>query len=325
MKKIILFLTISLLLISCSSDDSVNVGNTPASNALVINDSSEVVSVCKSINELNCQLEGSDSLSQTRGFGKWFKKIWRVFSADAVGALFGLKYGGVVGAAAGAVTMSTIAVVTDNNNNSTHTNHKTGNKELDDALVEGLGEYVPHESLNSGVNLLPNTKIKGNTDSIGYIHNKVVNDIFANNHFGEDSDSITNEEDIEVDTVLQWVSISTANLYNINEKDINKKLKENSAVYEDLKSIQEQTATIDNIDDYFNRWKQIHPEKSGELDILKEFFNGLLNDNIETSDGNYMDKVLDIISDSNLDEDMKQNLRNAVIVGNASHELWIEK
>lgn len=36
----------------------------------------------------------------------------------------------------------------------------------------------------------------------------------------------------------------------------------------------------------------------------------------------YMQKVLLIINNSSLDEELKQDLRNAFIIGNASYQLW---
>lgn len=42
----------------------------------------------------------------------------------------------------------------------------------------------------------------------------------------------------------------------------------------------------------------------------------------DENDGEYMNKVLDIIQNASLDDQTKQLLRNAVIVGNASYQLW---
>ena len=57
--------------------------------------------------------------------------------------------------------------------------------------------------------------------------------------------------------------------------------------------------------------------KYGELTTKKanrKIFINTLYQNIQ--------KVLKIIEDSDLEESMKQNLKNAVLIGNASYRLW---
>lgn len=43
------------------------------------------------------------------------------------------------------------------------------------------------------------------------------------------------------------------------------------------------------------------------------------------NNGIYLEKVLNIIDTSNLNDDFKQDLRNGFIVGNASYQLWEEQ
>lgn len=71
-----------------------------------------------------------------------------------------------------------------------------------------------------------------------------------------------------------------------------------------------------------NVWKEHYPEQSDKLNVLETFFEGISNLNVDENDGDYFNRVLELISTSSLDEDTKQSLRNAIIVGNASYQLW---
>lgn len=78
----------------------------------------------------------------------------------------------------------------------------------------------------------------------------------------------------------------------------------------------------ESLHEIFAVWKKQNPENDKELDVLEEFFNGIVNIDADENDGTFMNKALDIVDKSSLDETTKENLRNAFIVGNASYQLW---
>ncbi len=65
-----------------------------------------------------------------------------------------------------------------------------------------------------------------------------------------------------------------------------------------------------------------YPNLSSKLSVVREFMLGLANMDINENDGNYAQKVIELINNSNLDENSKKELRAAIIVGNASYQLW---
>ena len=69
-------------------------------------------------------------------------------------------------------------------------------------------------------------------------------------------------------------------------------------------------------------WIAKYPNKQGELTLLETFFSGLNNIDVDENDGDYLMKVLKLVDNSELSEEIKRNLRNAFIVGNASYQLW---
>ena len=67
------------------------------------------------------------------------------------------------------------------------------------------------------------------------------------------------------------------------------------------------------------------PQKKNELNLLESFLQGISKVDATMNNGIYLEKVLNIIDTSNLNDDFKQDLRNGFIVGNASYQLWEEQ
>lgn len=67
------------------------------------------------------------------------------------------------------------------------------------------------------------------------------------------------------------------------------------------------------------------PHKKNELNLLESFLQGISKVDATMNNGIYLEKVLNIIDTSNLNDDFKQDLRNGFIVGNASYQLWEEQ
>lgn len=69
----------------------------------------------------------------------------------------------------------------------------------------------------------------------------------------------------------------------------------------------------------YNNNIMVKPSES----TLKEYFKGL--ETVDNTNGQYSGEVLKLVNGSNLDSGVKTNLQKAVIVGNASSQLWIAK
>lgn len=78
----------------------------------------------------------------------------------------------------------------------------------------------------------------------------------------------------------------------------------------------------DDFDAYCNKLSGLYPEKANEISVLKEFVYGLSNIDINETDTEYLQKILLLIDESEIDEISKKNLKSAVLVGNASYRLW---
>lgn len=76
------------------------------------------------------------------------------------------------------------------------------------------------------------------------------------------------------------------------------------------------------MDVYLDNLKKTYPNLRSKFSVVREFMSGLSNMDIDENDGNYAQKIIDLINNSNLDEDSKKELRNAIIIGNASYQLW---
>lgn len=92
MKSIILFIFGLVMFCSCSSYDSCQDAN--------VNTSEEVVNTSQ-VYQLQGQIDSLNNVMfekgyQTRGLGRFFKRLYAAVIGDAVGGLVGLFYGGPV-------------------------------------------------------------------------------------------------------------------------------------------------------------------------------------------------------------------------------------
>lgn len=310
MKNLLLLFLGTLLFCSCSSTD-VNeemMTNQEISTSQIINH--DVAAAQAQIDSLNHVIFPEQI--QTRGFFKnFFKKFVAIVVSDAVGGLFGFTYGNGLGAAIGAVMASSAAALTPVEDISLFTRSDN---------LEQTYKFIPMNSceLSLDSSLLPALQDGqadrcSKEDSIGFYHNMILLKLAELNE-----DGYSNFNDLK-----QAIAKEGTKIYNISENVILDNLNQNDRIYKAIFSKMNDTTTENvSLDDIFSFYIGLFPERSDELSLLKTFFNGLGKKEEIPNKGEYLNKVLKIIEESSMSSDTKRDLRNSVIVANASYQLW---
>lgn len=303
MKKILMLLLCvsAIVFCSCSSEEysETSVHNNNVSQADVV----ELSAVQLQIDSLNQNLFPNTANYQTRGLGKFFKKFFAIVVCDAVGGMFGSLYGGPVGAASGAILASGVAAFT---HTELHTSSNRSSLRAINTDTTALSPSVIPITVKNGTQPSKN-------DSIGYFHNKTLSEL---------NYSMVSERKT-IDNLTVKVAEATASNYNVAKDTIVTYLNTNSELFENIRNVKlYETSEDDNIHVLINKWKGLYPEQSGQFDVLESFFNGISNLEVSDNDGTYLNNVLNIIESSSLNPEVKENVRNAFIVGNASYQLW---
>lgn len=312
MKKSFLFVLGFILLCSCSSSDSFDGAEEVPVKSEEVSRAGELSSIQFQINSLNHEMFPESG--QTRGFWKFLKRIYSVVIGDAVGGLFGTLVGGPGGAVAGAAAGSGIMAFsnTDRINLKLMPSLSAMNDGSDIAYAPTLKPGSPIvDSL-----IVPKPK-PGQTytlkDSIGYYHNVILADL----------SNTLKKSDASVDSVLTHVATTTSKYYKESASSILTHLKARRGFFNGIMNIKDtELEKCNSLHEIFAVWKKQNPGNDKELDVLEEFFNGIVKINIDESDGKFLNRALDIVDNSALDAATKENLRNAFIVGNASYHLW---
>ena len=290
MKKIIVILVavIAAVFTSCSNEQAgiiTTSNNVVEENANVAN----FVALQDQISTFNDSLGINHQV--TRGF---FSRLWKVICADAVGGLFGNRWGGPAGAVVGAAACSGGAAL----ENSTRA---FAEKKIDfryemDTDLDGL---VPSSTNGSASN---------SEDSIGYFHNKALVNL-------KNSNKLISIHDMPV-LLLDEVKNEIPQNTTFTDKDsvqLNKTYQEFVA--------NEEKFTGNDISSYEKHLVDCYPSQSNEIKVICEFLKGITN--IDAVDANsYTSKILEMVENTQLPGNIKRNLRNGVIVGNASKKLW---
>jgi len=145
----------------------------------------------------------------------------------------------------------------------------------------------------------------------GTIHNKVIINLY--NKYGEEL--FNKSEEVLIQNIAKEVAILTGCSAEEIFPDIHS-AKSEMAIYTN--------AYIESksIDEYINHLIEYKPEKSEELEILKIALEGFQFVDAETDNGEYASRVTEIIYESNISPEMKEDLRSGVSVANASIRLW---
>ena len=306
MKRVIFYVTIILLVMSCVSEDQTKELDQMASTTQTTVLPTEFVELKAQMETLNVEVAKGNEQVITRGFfSGWLKRIIGVTVADAVGGIV-CSWFGPAGTAAGATaTSGLVAAFLDEPVIEIHTRSK-GDDELfppmnpDDKSMNNLfpGD-VSEELLTIG-------------DSIGYFHNRILLDIKNENQ----------GQKLSRDSILACIAQKTSEFYRVDKNEIKQDFANNKELFDFVAGGDYLSVDGEDLHDIIAAWIAKYPNKQGELTLLETFFSGLNNIDVDENDGDYLMKVLKLVDNSELSEEIKRNLRNAFIVGNASYQLW---
>lgn len=331
MKKIFfIMLTLSVIAFaSCSNDD--NIFEPQEQTTTEVNDSVlQIVQKNLELSKLQYDIHNYNfeyiekQNPNTRGIRNFFrnilKKPWKLIitiAADAAGGVFGGVVGGVTasGIVGGAVACNIkkfVIVPMPHNIGARHILGTTDGINIPDSLMNPeevvFGNVVPSDSY---------TQCYAN-DSIGYYHNKILYEIF--------SEDTKLDEFINMDKQTQAYTI-VEKMKNIpylrntygsaldNTTNINNGITIAEAVIELAK-------TVETEDEFFDGLADLGITDANVIAVMKEVLNALYNIDPATDSGEYYQNILDMVANSNLDINMKQQLADGIIIGQASNHLW---
>ena len=310
-RNLILSIPFILASFSCSSSDMIDEGvknDTQVNN--YVEQQIELSNINSQISALNENMFYANQ-PETRGLKKWFKKFIAIVVSDAVGGLFGNLYGGACGAICGAVTASAAAAFIPADNITVGKAPKS---------IERV--KIPSPTMNSAnvalsQTILPEKSASGGElqkiDSIGYYHNYIMLSI----------QPLEEAELVSVDDIIDNVSDLSAKEYGEQKQTLVDNLQANRSLFDNIiEKKMYSSEEYPDLHELMNEWKEMYPDQTDCLSVLETFFEGISNMEVEENDGEYLNKVLNIIENSSLSEEIRMNLRNAFIVGNASYQLW---
>ena len=268
--------------------------------------------VSNQIDSLNIALF-PDQYEPTRGWKQWYKKIAAIAIIDAVGAVMGTFYSSNPAVGAGVAIVASAAATFIPSDNIYYLSPTRASDDL--CIVGSLSPMNPADF--SLVNLVPENEL-GNPipqieDSIGYYHNLVLLDI--NNII--DSIGNTTMEAI-IDSISERVSI----YYDIPVSEVQEAIDSQDSLYSFILINKDSLISNTGNTYIFNTLGTQFPTHAQDFLIMRSFFNGLNNLNVQGNDATYLRYTLNLIQSSNLPSTTKQRLRDAFIVGNASYQLW---
>lgn len=301
--------------VSCSSDETINEENQVSNQA--------ALSILQQdIANLNVQEFGMPIDQRTRSLKSFFRRLWKVVAADAIGGICG-AWGGPVGMAVGAATASgTVSVPAVNDKVDVVLGLPT--TDITRLSTRASLDSITY-TLNSNMDgLIPSNRSSKNglsgltfgLDSIGYYHNKAILDLNSTqpDWTTYSTEDLTKELGKKIMTVTGWGTI----------EDI-EKLTQPSGDIVKLNVYLQQLVLNDNCElkDMCEEVKKAYPSYSSQIDILYETIYGLqctVSENSNTL--NYCEKVLDIIDNAKIDNNLRSQLRSGIVVANASSKLW---
>lgn len=292
---------------ACSSNEEPILQPNATENTEIIYNDPVLTSVKLQLDSLN-NATFSD-INKSRGFRDWFKRVVAVVVSDAVGGMVG-SVGGPVGTAVGAIGASAVAAFTPIENISfmsrsgTAMTESSSTPQMNPASISLVSSIIPASKTNVQIS---------KEDSLGYYHNKALLSMNQSIH----------SDKIDFENILIHTADITGNLYHASQEDLTLVFNENRPLFDNIAS---EIVPLRNLEvtplEIINLYATKYPNYQSELNVLGSFFEGLYNMDIDENDGEYMNKVLEIIQNASLDDNTKQHLRNAVIVGNASYQLW---
>lgn len=302
--KCFLLLIVGIIMVSsCSSTEEIDQIE-PQTYQAYDTDRQELVEFQVKLDSLNQQMFPNQNI-ETRGFKDFFKKFVAVVISDAVGGMFGAS-AGPAGAAAGAILSSAIAAFVPAESISFLS--------TDDPYDTDVNVNLPEIAL--GTNLVPSTPSPTGSDaiedSIGYYHNFVLHAL--NNNLPEGP--------VDLDTLIEKVADLTYVSYHTTQKAVIDNLKANQPQFEKITGIMPNVGLYDDLHTMMRGFIRQFPGQAQELSVLETFLEGLINIEVTDNNGEYLNAALELLNNSSMNAKIKQSLRNALIVGNASYQLW---
>lgn len=157
--------------------------------------------------------------------------------------------------------------------------------------------------------LLPDSDIND-----GVLHNEVIMNLYEK--YGEGL------FDLSEKTLLEEVVAELSDITGEDPETIIPNIDEAVAELNEYTEIYSSSSTVS---EYISSLKQVHPEKSLDLDILEIVFEGFQYIDVTTDNGQYAYELAELIDDSDLPEDVKEDLKSGVSIANASRRLWNEQ
>ena len=247
---------------------------------------------------------------QTRSIFSWFKRFCRVVYADAVGGVAGSLYG-PWGTLAGAALTSGMVYCSDAPY-ALPSLTRTGDPELED---DDLEEFLAIDEMNPyALDYVVLSNSNGMfSDSVGYDHNYILWNLAENN--------ILTISELGIYQMAYSCCNKADSLTNGRGDAINIDLL-SSMNFNQLLALCQNVAYHDSFDDFVDAFISLYPSYAYELNFIKSYINTLCNIEQDENDGTYAQGVLSIVNNSNVSNDIKKRLGDAVITGNASARLW---
>lgn len=318
MKKIlVVMLTLSVIAFaSCNNENNVTgliESDSPEfvdSTLQQVQQNMELLKVQKSIHIYNNDVFGSYTEPETRGLFKFLRSIVKVIAtvaADAVGGAVGGVAGGVAasGIVGGALLFNVTDVAIVPMPNATRAG---GDFERNDLFYDKnivFDDIVPLNRNNEN-------------DSVGYYHNKVLYGLFLNEDKAEKFVALDKNQ--QANMIVQEMA-KEPYLKNRYGNELNDVEKVNKGV-ETAEAVIKIAEEVESEEEFFARLAEIGLTDPNVIAVMKEIINGLENTDPTQDDGQYYQKVLDIVETSSLDSNMKTRLSDGIIIGQASNHLW---
>lgn len=301
MRKIYLFLMMSAYVIMFSSCSNETLDSKTQSER--VKEETELVKMQQDIVALNTQ--SFAPRTETRGFWRFFKKCVFTLLADAVGAgggpLASATCSGVVG---GVLFTETVDV-----NNSFRATTRASKPDLTNKEDIVFDNIIPSDILS-----LQDNQYLVKADSLGYYHNKTLYKIF------NDPVQIAEIRDLPLNKLIDKFEnaaktefpVTLSEGYQYDKAGMTNFLEQYVTIMNDVESLDELNTRTQNTGFI----------KSDVQNVITEICNGLINIDPESDDNIYFTKVAEIIQNSNVSDETKQQLTNALVIANASNHLW---
>lgn len=243
-------------------------------------------------------------------FSRLFNSICKVVVADCVGAFNGLINGDNVWNSA---TSSSV--------NAARKEAKPYLYELESEMSSRavskksvqMTDLINTETNLDGLILADNTKKLTSIDSLGYYHNKIINDSFTENNdanywFSLDDKELVEKINAEVIKIVPQ---------SLNNNDI-----KTDATIKFCNFIGTAMSESTNAQELLNKTKKEYVNLSNSIDILAQYVEGMEKVSTQEEWDKYSKDIVRIISNSNLNDKQKESLKAGIVVGYASSKLW---